>query len=288
MLENTIKYFLNDYNRKKGSVLFKRCLYGFVIVKCIYWLCYYDILFGANSIVSSKNFSNLGIGKFLAFNIQTYSSLNASLLFIVPLLLLCILGLTKYRIHFVFDLLIWLIVINIHNKIYPTLSGGDYILNQLLFFNCFICDVFVVKNNFKSQLKIALHNFGVVAVLIQICFVYVFASMAKLGDNGWLNGTAVIDTIQTNHYSTPFILKHIGNLTYFFIFLNYFTLAYQLLFPILVWVKKIKKPFLMLGIIQHLFIAFAMGLVTFGIVMILCYIYFWPEESEKDLNITRG
>jgi hypothetical protein len=56
-------------------------------------------------------------------------------------------------------------------------------------------------------------------------------------------------------------------------------LGYQLLFPVLVWIKKIKKMFLLLGILMHLYIAFVMGLVEFGSVMIISYIIFWPIKK---------
>jgi hypothetical protein len=70
-------------------------------------------------------------------------------------------------------------------------------------------------------------------------------------------------------------------LSWLFIALNYVVLAYQLLFPVLVWIKKIKKPFLILGILMHLYIAFVIGLVSFGFVMILPYIYFWPNSTAE-------
>jgi hypothetical protein len=236
-------------------------------------------MFGQNAIAFTRSFNN-GFFKDLAFFLYAQSNSYAGYFFILPLLALCIAGLLKVRLHIVSDFIIWWIVINIQNKIYPTLTGGDFLLNQLLFFNCFISDKYVSKGNFISQLKICAHNFGVIAVMIQVCLVYFFAAWAKLGDQSWLNGTAILKTVQVEQYSLHGIVTHAETFSWLLVVLNYIVFAYQLLFPVLVWIKRIKKPFLIIGILTHLYIAFVMGLVSFGFIMILPYIYFWPLNHK--------
>jgi hypothetical protein len=237
-------------------------------------------MFGENAIALTRPFNN-GLFKDLAFFLYAQNSSNAGYFFILPLMALSIAGLFKIRMHILTDFVIWWIVVNIHNKIYPTLTGGEFLLNQLLFFNCFISDKFVSKGNFISQLKICAHNFGVMAVVIQVCLVYFFAALAKLGDESWLSGTAVLKAAQTEQYSLHSIVMSAEKFSWLFILLNYIVFAYQLLFPVLVWIKRIKKPFLVIGILIHLYIAFVIGLVSFGFVMILSYIYFWPLLNHK-------
>jgi hypothetical protein len=238
-------------------------------------------MFGENALALTRPFNN-GLFKDLAFFLYAQSNSNAGYFFILPLLVLCVAGLFKLRIHILTDLVIWWIVVNIHNKIYPTLTGGEFFLNQLLFFNCFISDKFVSKGNFISQLKICVHNFGVIAIIIQVCMVYFFAALAKLGDESWLNGTAVLKTAQVEQYSLHSIVMSVEKFSWLFIILNYIVFAYQLLFPVLVWIKKIKKPFLVIGILTHLYIAFVMGLMSFGFIMILPYVYFWPALTTEE------
>jgi len=278
MLQKAVSYFFSDFNFRKQSALFKRLLYCFLLVKCCYWLVYYNILFGENAIAYTISF-DIGFVKNIAFYLYAQTQASAALWFIVPLMIVCALNIFKLRIPFVSDFTVWLIIINIHNKIYPTLTGGDFLINQLLFFNIFISDKFEAENNLKGGLKICVHNFGVLAVIIQICFVYFFSALAKLSDQTWLNGTAVLLTSQVNHYSLPSVAKNAGTLNWLFIFLNYFVLVYQLLFPLVIWIRKSKKIFLIIGILMHLYIAFVMGLVSFGLVMMLCYVYFWPREK---------
>jgi hypothetical protein len=237
-------------------------------------------LFGNNSIIFTKPF-NIGFFKGLAFLLYKQSDSNAGFYFIIPLILLCILNLFKLKIYFVSDLAIWFLVININNQIYPTLTGGDYLLNQLLFFSCFINDKYKRPNN---QVKMVVHNLGVLLVMIQICLVYFFAAFAKLTDQSWLSGNAVYFTSQINHYSLPFILNNLSGLGFLFKLLNYLVITYQILFPFVVWIKKIKKPFIVVGIVMHLYIAFVMGLVSFGLIMIIPYIFFWPGNKSTSIN----
>ncbi len=204
----------------------------------------------------------------------------AGLWFIIPLLCLSILNLINLRIYFLFDLIIWLIIVNINNRIYPTLTGGDYLLSQLLFFNCIISFNYKVTEKRTDQIKMCLHNFAVVSVMIQVCIVYFFAAISKLSNESWLNGSAVSMAAQINHYSLPTISKNTNNFYLLFVIVNYIVLIYQILFPFLIWVKKIKKPFIVVGIVMHLYIAFIMGLVSFGLIMILPYIYFWPRKKQ--------
>lgn len=261
------------------SVWFKKLLYLFVIIKCIYCLFYYDYFFGPDPIILSKKFINLGILKSAAFLLYYSSSPHAGFYFILPALALSACGFLKLRLWFVYDFIIWFLVINLHNKLYPTLTGGDLLLNQLLFFNCFISDKFTTAGKKFHSLRVFSHNMGVVAIIVQVCFVYFFAALAKFRDDSWLNGTAVITTSQTPHYSLPFIAGLAENVPLIFIILNYLVMAYQALFPLLIWIQKLKKPLLYVGILMHLYIAFAVGLVTFGLVMLVCYVYFWPVKK---------
>ena len=55
---------------------------------------------------------------------------------------------------------------------------------------------------------------------------------------------------------------------------------YQLLFPIVVWIKQIKKIVLFIGIVMHLYIGLVMGLPEFAAIMILSYVFFWPIKTS--------
>jgi hypothetical protein len=280
MLQRLNSYFFSEFHYKKQSLVFKNLLYIFLLIKCIYWLVYYPVLFGDLSLFFLKTTTQLPLIKKLAFVLYFQNDPYAALLFIIPIILISSLAIFKLSVPFVSEFIIWLLVINVHNRIYPTLTGGDFLLHQLLFFNIFISNNFSVKNKIRGEIKTLLHNLGVISVIIQVCIVYFFAAFAKLEDSQWLNGTALEVISKVEHFSLPFIVNESSNFTGILKLLNYIVLFYQLLFPILVWFKKIKIPFLIIGVLMHLYIAFVMGLMSFGVIMIISYIYFWPIKKS--------
>ncbi len=247
-------------------------------VKAVYWLCYYDLYFGQNAIAYITPYS-LGKLKDVAFLLYSDSVPAFGYFFIIGTLVFLTLSYFVKKIPFVFEFIIWLLIINIHNKIYTTLTGGDFLLNQFLFFNCFLSKKFDENLSWQNSLSKCIHNFGVIAIIIQIQLVYLIAGIAKLNSSDWLNGTAVLQLNNIEHFnlfSFSFIAS--GFMGYF---INYFVLLYQLLFPVLIWIDKIKKPLLLLGILMHLYIAFVTGLVGFGIIMIIAYVFFWPFKKQS-------
>lgn len=279
-MQNPVAYFFSDYNFKTRSLWFKRLLWLFLVIKCIYWIQYFDLLFGKNSFVFLKEF-DAGLLTNTAFILNKPQHSELCIWALVLLMTLSLLSLMNLKIMFVFDFLIWFLVINLHNRIYPTLTGGDYLLNQFLFFSIFIQTGFANVVNWKNHFKTFLHNFGVSAVLLQVCYVYVVSGITKLYDQDWMNGEAVAMISQIDHYSLSSRLTFDVN-SIFAKILNYLVILYQLMFPVLIWITKIKKPLIIFGIIIHLYIAIVMGLVNFGLLMLIAYVYFWPSKETND------
>ena len=276
-MKKVVSYFFTEYNLSIQTLRFKQLLYLFLAVKVFYWLCYYDLYFGQNAIAYIRPYS-LGAIKDVAFLLYNNVSKSAGYFFIFAALIFLTLSYFIKKIPFVFEFILWVLVINIHNKLYPTLTGGDFLLNQFLFFNCFLSKSYTSNLSWQNSLSKCFHNFGVVAVMLQIQLIYLISAIAKLNSNDWLNGMAIIKLNQVEHFnlfSTTTPTK-----SFISYFVNYVVLFYQLLFPVLIWMNKLKKPLILLGILIHLYIAFVMGLVSFGFIMIIAYIYFWPVKRQ--------
>ncbi|MBA2610709.1 MAG: HTTM domain-containing protein [Bacteroidetes bacterium] len=270
-------YFFTEYNLSIQTLRFKQLLYLFIVLKVIYWLAYYDLYFGEHAIAYARPYS-LGAIKDLAFLLYNHAEPNFGYAFIFGTLLFLSLSYFLKKIPFIFEFTVWLLVINIHNKIYPTLTGGDLLLNQFLFFNCFLSKTFNTNLSLPNEVLKCLHNFAVVAILIQIQLVYLIAGIAKLNSSDWLAGTAINELSRIEHFnlfSGPLFKNTIINCC-----INFIVLFYQLLFPVLIRIQKIKKPLLILGIAMHLYISFVTGLVSFGLIMIIAYVYFWPIKKQ--------
>ena len=179
--------------------------------------------------------------------------------------------------------ILWFGIVNINNQVYPTLSGGDYLFQHLLFFAMFLSPATIYKSEALNDLDKAIHNFGMIALRVQVCLVYFLAAYTKLLDPDWLSGNAVNGSLMVSDYSLPFYHNGLGSLG---VFLNWSVIAYQLLFPILVWSRTIKKWFLLIGVLQHLFIALVMGLPSFGFIMIIAYAVFYVPEFKTKSSIS--
>ena len=126
-----------------------------------------------------------------------------------------------------------------------------------------------------------LHNFGALAVIAQVCIVYFLAALGKLSDPVWLGGNAALTIAGVDHFSAGNGLQWPALI---YVVLNYFVIAYQLLFPVLAFFKGIRMPFLIAGIVMHLYIAFVTGLPGFAAVMLLGYVFFWPMKPANPEN----
>lgn len=278
MFQTLLSYFFSQFRFTWHTLWFKRLLAVFLLLKCVYWLIYFDLLFGTNSIVYSKP-QEIHSVKDLAFLLYSLTSTYWSYTFILLTVALTSLSLLTFRFSFIIHIIIWFLVVNLNNKIYSTLTGGDFLLNQFLFLNCFLAGTYTMYENWQTQLKTCLHNIGCIAVMLQLCLVYFISGLAKIDDSSWLTGNALILTAQIKHFSLYSFLSYSPLFDRILITLNYLILFYQLSFSLLVWLKPIKKTLLVFGVFMHIYIALVMGLVEFGSIMVLAYVYFWPEKQ---------
>ena len=277
---SALSTYLFGYKRQRRELgWFRIALYGFVLYKVAAYIIHYPELFSNQSLVfHTVKYINPLVD--LTFYLNNHYTSPVVILVIVGLTLCALLGIGK-RSNYVTNAVLWLLVINLNNFLYPTLTAGDYLLNQLLFFNIFF-SFKSSKNAVAHDVKTALHNTALLGIKIQVCFAYVLAAWFKFNDPDWLNGLAVYQTFRVPEYATPFLASLPLGVC---IVLNYATMAYQLLFPVLIWFRPLKIYLLAFGILQHLVIAFGMGLFSFGIIMIICYILFLKYDDRVPADL---
>lgn len=271
----------NDYRKKENAKLFKNLLYVYLLIRCVYWLINFNLLFGANSL-NAQNIYSLSAFVKPAYILLTSNNPFLSGVFIFITISVCLFSLIKHS-YIILDIFLCFLVLNIHIKTYTGLTSGDSVVVNVMFLSVFLKNSFVKSESLWSQLSIALHNFSFIALIIQICIVYIYSALAKWNDTDWLNGSAIDLVNQTEHYSKGFIIHNASALKPFSCFLSWVVLIYQSLFSIMPFFKKIKNPFLLVGILIHAYIAFVMGLFFFGLIMIICYALFY-EFKKQPLN----
>jgi hypothetical protein len=182
-------------------------------------------------------------------------------------------------------IVVWFTTINLQNRIYSTNTGGDLLLNILLFYLIFISDGKNYRNIELDKIKNVFDNFFSLLCKIQLVIVYFISSIYKVLSPEWLDGTALQRILFVNEYSLPFIINSINNFGLLLYFSTWIILAYQILFPI-VLIKNNKTNYLLIiGVTLHLAIALVMGLFNFSLIMIISYVLFIPTKHLKKIPL---
>jgi hypothetical protein len=181
-------------------------------------------------------------------------------------------------------IIVWFTPINLQTRIYSTNTGGDLLLNILLFYLIFISDGKNYRNIELDKIKNVFDNFFLLLCKIQLVIVYFVSGIYKVLSPEWLDGTALIRILFVNEYSLPIISKSINNFGMVLYCSTWFVLGYQILFP-LVLIKNNKINYLLIiGVTLHLAIALVMGLFNFSLIMIISYVLFIPTKDLKKIS----
>ncbi|MEM7163234.1 MAG: HTTM domain-containing protein [Bacteroidota bacterium] len=165
-------------------------------------------------------------------------------------------------------LVVFLTTVWLYHRLTLYIIGGNLLVIALLFYLIF-------ANERKSdQFSTKLNSLILLAIKVQVCFVYFFSGLWKLAGDQWLKGEAMHYILNIPEYSHPFVIEYIANSKIVTVPATFIALAYQLLFPFLIWFRIFKKPLLIVGVLFHLIIGLAMGIWDFALIMIASYTAF--------------
>lgn len=200
-------------------------------------------------------------------------------------------------LHLLFLLLIVLIGVGLYSRVlsfvalaiqvmflhrnFAVAYGADIITCYWLFSLCFIDSDRHLSLRKKLKLpSLSLNNpdfslstIGVRLIQVQLCVIYGYTGMEKLKGSVWWDGTAVWQVMGNLQLSTM-NLSFLQNFPLLVVFLTYTTMLFEVYFPAMVWIPKVRPWWLLLGFMFHLGIALSMGLIFFAGVMVAGYIVF--------------
>ena len=287
MIDKLASYFTSDFTHWNKIDFFKRVLYLFLLVNTLTLLPAASDIFGYNGLAGSKGFEWNGSEALL--NLLSHPVMHQhqwlTWLFVFAQLFFLIIGFLRIK-PLISSIAIWFLTANLFLKGSLFFTGGESLINLLLFYLIFIQETDKSKPNYVLQNL--LNNTFYIILLIQICVLYFFSTFWKLYDENWRNGMAIYYIVQIDTFSSEALKAMFLNQVWLAKIATYSVLIYQGSFPFLVWIKKIKIPFLIFGVILHLLISFGMGIFTFGIIMCLSYILFLDDSHINRLReITR-
>ncbi len=122
-----------------------------------------------------------------------------------------------------------------------------------------------------------LSNIAIRLIQVHMCVVYFFAGVGKLQGDTWWNGTAIWYALASYEYQTLDMTWLAGHL-WLVNLMTLIALAWEVCFAFLIWPRLTRPIFLLLAVTVHLGIGIAMGMLTFGLIMIIGNLAFVPIE----------
>lgn len=162
---------------------------------------------------------------------------NYYLLFIALQLIAAFVGLFNLLPR-IMTFLVFFTTINLQNRIYSTLTGGDYLLCLLLFYLSFISDGRKLKNKYFQEItNVSDHTFILLSHL-QVLIVYAVSAIYKWQSTQWVQGIALQKILLINEYSIPSLQNIVCAFPFIFKLFTWMALLYQTLFPVLIFSKS--------------------------------------------------
>ncbi len=119
---------------------------------------------------------------------------------------------------------------------------------------------------------------------IQLCIIYAYSGLEKLHGITWWYGNALW-SIFTNGKMMPFDTSFVAHFPVLLVIGCYMTLLFEIYFPMAVWVKPLRKPWLIFGLLFHTGIGILLDLTSFSYMMCIGYLFFanrdWLEGILK-------
>lgn len=118
---------------------------------------------------------------------------------------------------------------------------------------------------------------------LQVSYIYLYAFGVKFRSSGWHDGSALYHT-----YASPGLVEWPVELTStpLLLVLAWSTIAFEMLFPILVWNRAVRPICIVAGIVFHMSIEITMRIPVFSTLMIITYASYLTDDEVKDF-VTR-
>jgi hypothetical protein len=258
--------------------LFRRVIYGWYLLSTLTLLPAARQFWGPDSLIPLQPVRTIPLLQLLDLDtVRQYY-----LLFVFAQIALLIVGLTC-RWPRTVALLIYIVTMNLNNRAWVILDGGDNLM-QIMLIYLIIMDPSLpgapVKRPAFDYANNALTNATFLMARLQVVAVYVVAGLAKVSGELWQNGTAIYYTLSVDDFTLPAVRSFVAHYPFFAVVATYVTLLYQLAFPWMIWNRHVRPWLMLLGSFIHLQIALVMGLFTFGFAVMASYVVFFPDEKS--------
>ncbi len=150
--------------------------------------------------------------------------------------------------------------------------------------DAFSVDAWLAKKNAKPKVipKVSC-NIAIRLMQIHLCIVYLFAGCGKLFGQSWWEGTALWGAFANLEYQT-LDMTWTASRMWIIDVMTHVTLFWEVSYIALIWPRLSRPIMLLLAIPLHLGIAMCMGMVTFGVVMLIANLAFVSPEFIRNVS----
>lgn len=156
--------------------------------------------------------------------------------------------------------------------------------SALLLYQIFAFFLIFMGNDHATGANAVLTRLSFLACRFQFLIVYFLAGAYKLSGQTWLEGSALYFALQLDHFVDPEVGSFLSGFDTPLRVLSVIGMVYQLVFPFLVWFRKLKWPLFAVGVLFHGFIAISMHLPCFGLAMIFGYTLFFTAQNSRRIR----
>jgi len=125
-------------------------------------------------------------------------------------------------------------------------------------------------------------NLSIRLIQLHLCVVYLFAGLGKLQGVTWWNGTAIWGALASHEYQT-LDMTWMVHLPWLVNVVTLVSVFWELSYPFLIWNRLARPVYLALAVMVHLGIGLAMGMMTFGLIMLVANLAFVSPDSVSRL-----
>jgi hypothetical protein len=111
-------------------------------------------------------------------------------------------------------------------------------------------------------------NIAIRLIQLHMCIIYLFAGTSKLMGLAWWNGIAMWFALGNYEYQS-LDMTWLANWPLMISLLSHVTIVWETFYCVLIWSKRWRPVMLLLAIPLHMGIAVCLGMVTFGLVMLI-------------------
>ncbi len=125
-------------------------------------------------------------------------------------------------------------------------------------------------------------NLAIRLIQIHMCIIYLFAGTAKLTGPAWWDGTAMWMALGNLEYQS-LDMTWMADWPRLINAMTHITVYWEIFYCALIWPRLSRPVMLLLAIPLHMGIAICLGMVTFGLIMLVGNLAFVPPEFIRTL-----